>query len=100
MKPTLHGVPQGSILGPLLFLAFINDLPLYGNANTDIYADDLTIHTSASTIEKLNVKLTDDMVNVQTWCSNNNMVINTSKTKAMVNNDISTSSHIKFRSKS
>jgi hypothetical protein len=81
--PSLQGVPQGSILGPL-FIAFINDLPLYVNSNTDMYADDSTIYSSAKTIEELNVKLTHDMSNVHTWCTNNNMVINNSKTKAMV----------------
>jgi hypothetical protein len=60
------GVPQGSILGPLLFIAFINDLPLYVNSNTDMYADDSTIYSSAKTIEELNVKLTHDMSNVHT----------------------------------
>ncbi len=52
-----HGVPQDSILGPLLFITFMNDLPLYILTPLDMYADDSTIHVTGRTIEELEIKL-------------------------------------------
>ncbi len=47
--PVTNGVLQGSILSPILFITFMNDLPLNIMSNTDMYADDPYIHTNAKT---------------------------------------------------
>ncbi len=63
-----HCVPQCSILGPLLLITFMNDLPLYIDSPLDMYADDSTIHVTGKTIEELESKLNIDLKNVQIWC--------------------------------
>ena len=78
-----HGVPQGSILGPLMFLVFINDLPLTIRCDTDMYADDSTLSATGRSLDDINSKLQSDLDNVHSWCVENKMIINAKKTKCM-----------------
>ena len=81
----INGVPQGSILGPLMFLLFINDLPLYTDPiNTDIYADDTTMYEIGISRSDIERNLQIALNNLSKWNKSNCMVINTSKTKLML----------------
>ena len=82
-----YGVPQGSILGPLMFLIFINDLPLALKdivTSIDLYADDTTIYDIQSDMQKLQQNLQKSLSLLNKWCRENGMVINTDKTKVML----------------
>ena len=80
------GVPQGSILGPLLFLVFINDLPLVlkESAAVDLYADDTVFYDFQTSIDQLESKLQLTLNSLKDWCRQNGMVINTEKNKVML----------------
>ena len=81
------GVPQGSILGPILFCIYINDLPLcFNNDNVrcDLFADDSTIHTKGKSIEGIELSLQNSLNKIDEWCKANLMILNSSKTKSMV----------------
>ena len=76
-RPINVGVPQGSILGPLLFLFFINDLPNISNAFTSIlFADDTTLSFNCSSIEQSNELCNTELNKFFLWALSNKLSIN------------------------
>ena len=70
------GVHQGSILGQLLLIIFMNDMPLNVSASVDMYADDSAIISTRNTTRAVEVKLNNDLHEISKWCEENKMVIN------------------------
>ncbi|KAI5695389.1 hypothetical protein M8J75_015834 [Diaphorina citri] len=84
-SPLEAGVPQGSILGPLLFLIYINDLPRYMEGEeTVLFADDSTISQKIKNLPECGTYFSSSHNKIEHWFSANHLYLNNDKTEEVI----------------
>ena len=80
------GVPQGSVLGPLLFLAYINDMPKATALLASLFADDTTLQNSGNNIKQLEEETNRELEKTARWFENNCLALHPDKTRYILFN--------------
>ena len=81
-RPVTSGIPQGSVLGPILFICYVNDMPEAVQGMIKIFADDTKIYSEVDNIDMQN-KLQNDLESLQEWANTWQMRFNASKCKCL-----------------
>lgn len=77
-----HGVPQGSVIGPILFVIYINDLPSnIESAKVILFADDTSLYTSDRCLRDARSEMADAVDQASAWFTTNNLKLNQAKTQ-------------------
>ena len=84
MLSVLCGVPQGSVLGPLLFIVYINDMVRCTNLDTTLFADDAVLTSGCETLKSLEKNINKEAQMLHNWFVANKLTLNLKKTKFML----------------